>query len=124
VASLTLRFDLLRGAQTVHTVARGAIRGFYFCAPQHQHAMLADNVLLLLGRVTCAAESGHFVRRSNFIRRSSARGTAVLNARAVTGIATDSLLKVRMLLEVRDLLSVAGRAKFVRFLGTKRERRK
>jgi hypothetical protein len=122
MTSLTLRFGLLRSAQTVHAMARRTIRGFHFGARQDQQAMFAGGVFLLFSRVTCAAQRGNFVRRRYSVRRGRACGTAVLDAWSMTGIATDSLLKVRMLLEIGELLRVAGRAELVRFLGTQRQR--
>src|SRR5260370_31423130 len=75
----------------------------------------------MLAGMACAAEGRDVVRRCDAIRRRCADRGAVLHAGSVAGVAAQSFFEMRVGLEIGDLLGVAGRAKFVSFLGKERE---
>lgn len=115
VAPHALRLHLAGRPQSMDSVAGCALRRFL--PRQHQHAMLAAAILLLLRAVALSAKRRDFVGRGDAIRRDGACRVAMLEARAVAYVAAQALLKVRVRLEIRDLFGVARTAKLMHLLG-------
>lgn len=124
MAFLALLLRLFRRSQAMHSMAGGTVGGLHLRPRHHESGMFGGEIVLLLCGMACATKRGHLVRRGNPIRRCRSRGSSMLHALPVTGIAAQSFGEMRMCLKIRHLLGMARRAIFMRLLRRQRQRTK
>lgn len=110
VAFLALLLRLLSRSQSMHAMARGADCGFRRSMRYYKCGVLAGQIIFLFCRMAGSAECWNFIRSSHAVWRSSTGGRPMLHTLAVAGIAAQAFRKMRMGLEVANLLAMTRRA--------------